>query len=315
MEILKLKNQHEAVGTCGTLTYGKLGDSFAAIKEARYFYMHIHDYEDRFITRGIDASDAAIKQCINPLDNWSVVLYSTDEESILGRENKVIIIECSETKSDNPIVSDEWLKEIGADKLVYTGTLAYNRDYLALADVLIPTVPASNGSRIPVLWVEQVEDEIKVEESLLVSNCYGNIENDEMYRDAIKFITEKYPAVDLDTEEDKRFVSIALNTGMCDQVTICYNRNHSAYNGTISVTDMIRPIAVAKYASICYGEDYDSDIRDFLLRESEHFKVYYKYQIGAAKDDEQEDEEMLLGMAIGNGSGIVPSFSALADLT
>lgn len=278
-ELLKLDNQQEAVGTCSTLIYGQLGNSFAAIKQAKYFYKDIREHHGNYVSWTSKASNSAIKTFLGMYDTGMIVLYSTDEESLLGRENKVILIKCTKSIPENEVVSDEWLKEIGANKIVYTGTLTQKNRSMALADVYIPLVTTSDGSYSPVLWIEQVGEGIEVEENILVNNEQDDVESDKMYQDVINLITEKYPAVDLDTEEDKRFISIALNTKLTKQVVICYNRNHLSHNGKLFVYDVIYPIVLAKYSTIYEDINYLFDVLMFSLRKSEHFNIRYKPEV------------------------------------
>lgn len=301
-ELLKLDNQQEAVGTCSTLIYGQLGNSFAAIKQAKYFYKDIRERYGNYTSWISTASNSAIKTIWGMYGTGMIVLFSTDKESILGREDKVILIKCTSSIPENEVVSDEWLKEIGANKLIHTETLIKQNRRVALADVYIPLVTTADGSYSPVLWIEQVGEGIEVEESILVNKEQDDVESDKMYRDAINLITEKYPAVDLDTEEDKRFISIALNTRITEQVVICYNRNHSAFNDKLFIYDVMYPIVLAKYSTIYEDiEYYYFDILSFSSRRSEHFKVH-QYQI-------------LKKPLKANGSSITPSLNELTSLT
>lgn len=133
--------------------------------------------------------------------------------------------------------------------------------YNQLASTLVSFNCGPSNSKMPVIW--------------RVDKPYGNVATYEVFlkdtkvlfdsstfASAVTRMKKDLPPVDLETEADKRYITLELDDG----VYFMYNRNHVAYNGSSSYYDEFAPILFWIMANFydCIGYE---NLTDFVTVE------------------------------------------------
>ena len=151
-----------------------------------------------------------------------------------------------------------------------------------LASTLVAFNKGPNDSVIPVMW--------RVDKPYGVVDTYEVFLKDtkllfdrKVFMDAVSQIKKDLPPVDLETESEKRYVTIEIDDG----VYYMYNRNHVAYNGAASsyeeFASVLFWVMANFYDSIGYENLTDYITADF---DDEHIEIV---GIGAERKENVEE--------------------------
>lgn len=124
--------------------------------------------------------------------------------------------------------------------------------YNQMASTLVSFNEGPNNSKMPVLW--------RVDAPTQGMAVYTmNLTDDKVlfsvdtFKEAITNLKQQLPPVDLDTEADKRYVTLEVDDG----VYFVYNRNHVAYNGTLSYYGEFAPLVM--YLLALYWDEVETE--------------------------------------------------------
>ena len=170
------------------------------------------------------------------------------------------------TEIENLILQDE-------DKMFFTDIdFAETGNYDLLAQLYVPFNSTSN-SKIPVLWVEALENTEDVHDGITLPIRLSDdivISGDD-FVELFKSLKADYPSLDLETTQEDRFANIRIefpNSSVSNDFSLRYNRNHVAYNGTSTTADVIEPIvSIAMYIveEFIVPEDYYNSVDNYLM--------------------------------------------------
>ena len=226
---------------------------------------------------GIDASKQSqpigqiAKSYSGPGDPLITMWYTADEQS--GEQGTVVFV--FRLSAAKELEINEFLIE--PIDYVYYGTYLINTSdaedynlYNTLAHIYVPFSDGPKGSKIPIMWRNDLSPK-HFEEGRLpwrgttsfddYTGDDGIVFDDDKFNDFVKLLSTSLAAVDLETEPEKRYAYIRtkldddLNTS--NSPVFVYNRNHVAHHGAVASKEKMSPILfllMTEYADSIYKE-------------------------------------------------------------
>lgn len=144
--------------------------------------------------------------------------------------------------------------------------------YITLTSIYTPFADGPNGSKIPVMWRNDLESKhfedmrLPWKGTLSFDDYLGGDSiafDDKEFSSFMKLIDSSLPPVDLETEADKRYAYLETKLDRDPYVNnvpvFVYNRNHVAHNGTIANREKMSPLLYLIMANF-----YDAILKESL---------------------------------------------------
>lgn len=237
---------------CNTLAWGKINGVFAYIRRIDSIMLYRNAIEESTVTmqefaRKVFTEDLAS----NPL---MYVVYSGPSDFI------VMVMEANEVmkfKSDCDVYAlcPDGYTPCGYGRFKdFSGDFDYVYRARLYSFLYVPFNDGPNGSKIPVSWYRaEVGSLVNSFDRLsCMDMCVPKWSKKEISNFYLG-LKEKYPSVDLENVPSSRYATV---TSVEDD--IIYNRNHIAYNGTISNAHAVMSMVLRAFT---YVSDFNYDSR------------------------------------------------------
>lgn len=240
----------------GYFAYGKVdGQDFYALKKD-YPLAH-YGYEQEQFYPNLATAKALLKK----VNTYCVMWYSS-----LTDNTSICYVIAADINVDNieMAICPEGYTFIGVTVQGGESSIDLYK-YDQLASTYVPCNNGPNNSILPILWrVDQPHGGIATYDVFLKDTTF--LFDREVFMDAITRLKNDLPAVDLDTEPEKRFITLEVDDG----VYFMYNRNHVAYNGNTPYYEEFAPIvfwAMATYWDCIEFENFTEYITSAMTED------------------------------------------------